>query len=206
MSSISAPAFIAAGTVLGLVRHCGLNPRGPGAPADDIDFEIEQGWCTEHFSEIADALVAAGFEPEMYFPGAKAFHGHDIPEAILRKTGFEASWKKRGVKVDLFSGDWDSSPGTFVFGFFTGKGPARCTEKITSLAKFKWHGVDVQVPVPLEAYLTQHYGNDYMTPQPWRWDTGPFKSGLCKPGRRRQLMDLELYRAHRQWLESEMGH
>ena len=206
LSSISAPAFIAAGTVLGLVRHCDPNPHGPGEVADDIDFALEHGWYTEHFNELADTLVAAGFAPKWYFPGARRFDGHGVPEAIVRGKGFEAAWTKRGVKVDLFSGDFN--PETFVYALWTG-GAFKyngCTEKTTSLAPFKWHGVDVQVPVPLEAYLTHHYGNHYMKPQPWVWDVGPFKTGVCTRGRRRQLMDLELHRAHRQWLESEMGH
>ena len=89
-----------------------------------------------------------------------------------------ASWTKRGVKVDLFSGDF--SPGTFVYALWTGRSKYNgCTDKTTSLAPFKWHGVDVQVPVPLEAYLTHRYGNHYMKPQPWVWNVSSFKTGLC---------------------------
>ncbi len=100
-------------------------------------------------------------------------------------------------------------PDRIVAALWTGGGKHynKCTWKSTSRVPFNWHGMDVRVPVPLDTFLTSMYGKDYMTPQPWAWNVGPFKVGACVSGgrrlqrsQRRQSMDVELYLASREWL------
>lgn len=208
LHSISAPGFIVGGTVLGMMRHCDPNPRGPTAKGDDVDFALEHSWYILNFGKIADAMIAAGFLPKWYFPGASSFRkGTNPPASVIKKVGFEASWIKRGIKVDLFS--VVTHPDKIVWALWTGGGKHynRCTWKSTARVPFRWHGVDVRVPVPLDVYLTSAYGKNYMKPQPWAWNVGPFKTGACVSGGRRlqwsqerHTMDVELYTASREWL------
>ena len=204
LKRVSAPGFIVGGTVLGLVRHCDPNPRGPSARKDDVDFSLEHSWYIANFKKLADVLVGAGFAPKFYFPGAKLFGKNSLPPVSdIEKVGFETAWTKRGVKVDLFSVVTD--PDKIVGALWTGGGSHynRCTWRSTARVPFNWYGVDVLVPAPLDMYLTSAYGVDYMKPQPWRWDVTPFKLGVCvSGGRRRELhgtYSAELYQAALAW-------
>jgi len=192
MNSIGAPAFIHGGTVLGLARLC----RAGLHSADDVDFALEWGWYKDNFDRIVDALLAAGFRPMFYFPGAKSFHqGHNVPVSMRETMGFETGWTSRGgLKVDLFSIVWEeranaSSPSYYTWGLWA---PAnkfnKCKAAATGVAPYSWHNVKTSVPTPLEPLLVSLYGKDFMTPHSWRWDVEPFTIGSCVRSKRRRAL------------------
>ena len=185
MQSIHAPVFIHAGTVLGLGRQCTVF-------GDDVDFGLEFEWYKEHYHEIEQALVASHFRPKWFFPGASAFSPGSIPASAVSTVGFETGWTSLwGVKVDLFSVSW--SDGFYTWGLWTAPRAGiynKCKVKATATAPFRWHGVDVQVPMPLDDVLTSLYGGRYIKPQGWTWDREPFTVGSCVHATRRRSLGM----------------
>ena len=183
LDQVSAPAFLFGGTVLGLTRHCDPNPRGRNRESDDVDFAVEHRWYIENFNTLSRALAAAGFKPKWYFPGGGSFRsGSGPPVHIIKAVGFEAAWTKRGIKVDLFSVTFEKDK--IIGALWTGGGKKynQCVWKSTSQVSFKWYDINVRVPKPLNVFLTSWYGKDYIRPQPWVWNVGPFKTGACTDG------------------------
>ena len=186
MNKLKAPAFIHGGTLLGLVRECTTF-------GDDVDFALPAKWYQANYDKISAELKRSGFRFKWYFPGAK----RSPPTPSVRKTeGFETSWIKYNIKVDLFGATVHNDQ--YIFGLWTPKSKFnKCYINFNGNFKsFTWHGVPVKVPVPFDTVLKSLYGKKYMIPaKQWRWNVEPFTIGSCKKShlRRSERRERFLY-------------
>lgn len=146
------PFWIDCGTLLGAIREGDFL-----AHDQDVDFGI---WGTEQHERIAEAMFAKGFEKWKFF-GA--------PE-----HGYEQSFQRDGVKVDLFyfypreervwQGSWmdhvlleSEFPSVVVL-------PPR---------PFRFVGIDTYTPNQPERMLTARYGDWRQVVTEWDWTSDP---------------------------------
>ena len=83
LSTLNANYSISHGTVLFWYRDCSLGHS-------DIDMDIEFGWFMENKERLHEALLSSGWA-----------HMHTFGKH--NQFGYEESWKKNGIKTDLFS-------------------------------------------------------------------------------------------------------
>ena len=98
----------------------------------------------------------------------------------MSKLGFEESWKRDGVKVDLFSSVRVNGSHTIAMWVderrYLGSYPMEGVEEVSWL-----EGRKVRVPVPTERIVEHMYSINWRHPfTKWRWDLDPFLTGYCK--------------------------
>ena len=189
MNKLKAPAFIHGGTLLGLVRYCTTF-------GDDVDFALPAKWYQHNYDKISAELKKSGFRFKWYFPGAK----RSFPKPSIRKIeGFETSWIKYNIKVDLFGAVVKNDQ--YITGLWTPSTKFnKCYTNFNGNFKpFTWHGVPVKVPVPFDTVLKSLYGAKYMKKVRWRWNIEPFTIGSCKRSRLRRSERRERFLSILKW-------
>jgi len=169
VEGLDAPIFVHGGTLLGLVRSCTTF-------GDDLDFIVERKYYADNFQRIANALRKAGFRYKWFFPGANRSYPNKEQTEVL---GFEASWVKYSVKLDLYGVDIGQSQ--FMWGLWDPENVYNhCPIRYEATFRiFSWHGVPVKVPEAPTRILKELYGELFMQPRRWRWNIEPFTVGPC---------------------------
>lgn len=155
LNTLNANYSISHGTVLFWYRDCSLGHS-------DIDMDIEFGWFMENKERLHEALLSSGWA-HMY-----SFGKHD-------QFGYEESWKKNGIKTDLFSIAYVD--GRYINGMTVRGVTHPCDSFLERYVVHTWNGISFKVPEPIEPYLRGKYG-DWKTKHVhgYQWDVEPFKT------------------------------
>eukprot|EP00092_Neocalanus_flemingeri_P054551 GFUD01064251.1.p1 GENE.GFUD01064251.1~~GFUD01064251.1.p1 ORF type:complete len:295 (-),score=74.58 GFUD01064251.1:3-812(-) len=158
-SSLSAPYLLSDGSLLHLYRNCSVG-------LSDLDFSLDQAWWEDNKEELKEELSIAGFKLTAVFGNMNMF-------------GYEESWQKNGVKVDIFGSNMEGN--SRVTGFWVQGKNYPCTMPMERTVMYQWRGeVEVRIPFPVEDALIAMYGRNYPHPVgQWQWDIYPFLTGYC---------------------------
>eukprot|EP00929_Paragymnodinium_shiwhaense_P071580 TRINITY_DN36378_c0_g1_i1.p1 TRINITY_DN36378_c0_g1~~TRINITY_DN36378_c0_g1_i1.p1 ORF type:complete len:279 (+),score=31.12 TRINITY_DN36378_c0_g1_i1:101-937(+) len=172
-NALEAPYNIHGGTLLGLRRGCNIFDT-------DIDFVVDGDWLFKNSLKMSAALKARGFHFFTKF-GVKGQLGYEEAwnSALqLQSSSTKAVFQKKGIKVDVFTAQRFRDH--YIWNLWVKGKRHPCTVKSTGTAVYKWKGLAVRVPVPVDAALASSYGQSFLTPQPWTWNKEPFTVGSCK--------------------------
>eukprot|EP00929_Paragymnodinium_shiwhaense_P016290 TRINITY_DN124555_c0_g1_i1.p1 TRINITY_DN124555_c0_g1~~TRINITY_DN124555_c0_g1_i1.p1 ORF type:complete len:274 (+),score=36.50 TRINITY_DN124555_c0_g1_i1:67-888(+) len=173
-NALNAPYNIEGGTLLGLRRGCNIFDS-------DIDFAVDGDWLTENSAEFSAALEARGFSIFVTF-GSLSERGYEEAwhSSALQLQGrrTNAVLRRGQVKVDIFTVQRFSDH--YVWHLWVTERPHPCSVNSTGTAVYNWLGLDVKVPVPVDAALISAFGPNFLIPQGWVWDQDPFYVGSCE--------------------------
>ena len=148
---------------LNIFRHCSVG-------TSDLDFSVDLSWWTSNNSKVlSDMLVEKDYKKLRTFGKPDSF-------------GYEESWVKDTVKVDIFSSVVQAgvhSIGQWVEGkLYSCSYPLAGVQEVTVPV---WEGRKVRLPSPVEPVLVAMYGPNWRHPvTEWRWDVDPFLTGYCR--------------------------
>jgi len=191
LNGLDAPYNIHGGTLLGLVRSCNIFDS-------DVDFVLEHEWLEQNYNRAQLAFHAAGFKLGDTFgyvdePGYEEAQVHLMQQnngtalnsagsflQARRSLGKRSLIHANGMKVDLFTIERLES--SYTWGLWVNGEYHPCSTQSTGTMLYDWLGLEVRVPVPVEAALTSLYGPDFMTARSWTWNVEPFTVGSCEKG------------------------
>lgn len=157
LNQMHVPYNLHADTLLRWYRDCLLG-------GSDIDFTIDLNWFTKNNAQLKTQLLNQGWKQKYVF-------------GTFGKPGYEESWVKNKIKVDLFSQTLLN--GRYTQGLTVNGITYPCTIKKNGTHVHKWGNLLIRVPYPIETALTSLY-NDWKTPvKKWRWNVDPFKTKQC---------------------------
>ena len=159
LTSLSAPYLLSEGSLLHLYRNCDVG-------LSDLDISLDQGWWETNWKKVEKLLKDAGFGRTLVFGSFGSF-------------GYEESWEKDGIKVDIFGSVTKDK--IRVIGFWVGENLYACSMPLQKEVVYRWRDtLDVRIPLPLEEALIAMYGRNYKYPMnDWVWQVHPFLTGYC---------------------------
>ena len=169
LTALRCPYNLHGGTVLNFVRDCALEDA-------DLDFAVPLGWWRA-------AGNAAALDAAFHGAGYRPFYGSESPFGIKGQFGYEQPWKTpEGMKIDLFSTVRDESRARYVHSMWNEGKLFSCSGFSDGVAEFRWGGLAVRAPVPLERALVGWYGKGWRKPYPgeWHWFHSAFNPGSCE--------------------------
>ena len=157
---LSTPYMLTDGSLLNLFRHCGTG-------FSDIDFTIQLNWWRNNSANLRREFRKRGFKQEETFGD------------LRKKWGYAESWKKFGIKVDLYGNIFEN--GLSVVPLWIGKHVFPCAMKVQNIVHYQWlDNVIVKGPYPIRDALESVYGRNYLLPlRSWSWDRDSFVTGYC---------------------------
>ena len=167
LSSLNSSYMLADGSLLQLYRNCSTG-------LSDVDFAIDLQWWRNNSEALVKQIKKKGFRLEKKFGNLK------------EDFGYAEAWKKRGLKVDLYSNIFE---GRFsVVGFWVGSDLYPCYMRVGHVISYQWlEGVVVRGPYPIEEALQSAYGSNYLHPiNKWVWDRDAFVTGYCRLRKRQK--------------------
>ena len=158
LQAVACPFTIHAGTLLNFVRDCELLDS-------DFDFTIPLTWWRLHAYELESEMKRRNFIRTWRF-------------GQISKFGYEVAWNKAGIKTDFFSRVDDDT--AMITGLWVNSKVAHCQTKRAYTATTNWAGIQIRVPMPVEAALTSLYGTEWhVKSNKWNWAQSPFTVGSC---------------------------
>lgn len=147
LDELGVPFFLSNGTLLGFYRELDFIEHDP-----DIDLGV---WIENFDDRIPQAMAVAGFDTY------KAYGSLDS-----RDAGFQYSFYKRDIKVDIFF-YVNESDHCWMPVFKKRHGNYQMRKYIFPLFLVdptRWHGIKFWTPSPIHTYLEAQYGPDWQTP------------------------------------------
>ena len=158
LASCGVRPFIVDGTLLGAVREQGFIAHDRDVDVGVFRADMDRSTPTR----IKQAMRAARFR-----------HIRDFG-ALDR--GYEMSFRRRGVKVDVFV-YYDDADGRYHAAWKDGS-PIRYRYWPFGLAPLVFHGSSFNAPDDPERFLRAKYGDDWRVPViEWDWAWGPKNAG-----------------------------
>ena len=161
LSALAAPYMLADGSLLQFYRNCTTGNS-------DVDFAIQVKWWQDNQKRLQQELIKKGFKREKTFGD------------INQQWGYAESWKKFGVKADLYGNILVD--GYSIVPLWIGKNVFSCHMKVERIVYYQWlEGLVVRGPFPIEDALMSAYGFNYRHPiEKWSWDRDAFVTGYCR--------------------------
>ena len=152
LTRIGVRPFLTDGTLLGAVRERGFIGH---------DLDIDLGCFIEENREgIVPAMLAKGFS---------LYKTYGTPD-----RGFQYSFKRHQIKVDLFFYYLDPERQEFFHAAWLWGKPIRYGYPIFTLAPYPFLGSTFLAPADPVKFLETKYGMDWRIPKtPWDWAYGP---------------------------------
>ena len=153
LNNLNADYAISDGTVLSWYRDCSLGNT-------DLDVTINYDWLQANLGKLHSSFVN---------------HNWEKKQTILKPIdmGYEESWEKNGVKLDIFSLA-KVGRSHFIQGLTVSGKTYPCKSFFQKYERHEWNGVYFNVPAPIEPYLKAKYGV-WRVKKKYTWNISPFE-------------------------------